>query len=77
MGEEVELQWKGRRSHPFGWWLGTVQSVQDGRITLVFRWVAPALSIHARMLRRRVCRGGAAAPAAAFDPHAFTALLGS
>lgn len=37
IGEEVEVQWKGRRSHPFGWWFGTVQSVRGNRITLVFR----------------------------------------
>jgi hypothetical protein len=37
VGEEVEVQWKGRRLHPYGWWLGTVQSVRGGRITLMFR----------------------------------------
>ena len=37
VGEEVEVQWKGRRSHPFGWWFGTVQSVRGNRLHLVFR----------------------------------------
>ncbi len=39
IGEEVEVQWKGRRSHPFGWWFATVQSVRGNRITLMFRYV--------------------------------------
>ena len=37
VGEEVEVQWKGRRSHPFGWWFGTVQSARGNRVVLVFR----------------------------------------
>jgi hypothetical protein len=37
VGEEVEVQWKGRRAHPFGWWFGTVQRARGNRITLVFR----------------------------------------
>lgn len=37
VGEEVEVQWKGRRCHPYGWWFGTVQSVRGNRVVLLFR----------------------------------------
>lgn len=39
VGEEVEVQWKGRRDHPMGWWLGTVQAVRPGvdRVSLIFQ----------------------------------------
>lgn len=36
------MQWKGRRSHPYGWWFGTVQSVRGNRVVLLFRCAAPA-----------------------------------
>lgn len=35
-GDAVEVQWKGRRNHPFGWWFGRVHSLQDGSVTLEF-----------------------------------------
>ncbi|GAB4823107.1 hypothetical protein N2152v2_010153 [Parachlorella kessleri] len=52
-GDHVEVQWKGRKGHPFGWWFGRVHAVQGGTVTLEFvqyprssawRWVdAPLL----------------------------------
>lgn len=43
VGEEVEVQWKGRRCHPYGWWFGTVQSVRGNRVVLLFRCASRAL----------------------------------
>ncbi|PSC69341.1 F-box protein [Micractinium conductrix] len=37
VGEEVEVQWKGRRAHPWGFWFATVQSVRGNRLALMFR----------------------------------------
>lgn len=53
-GDEVEVQWKGRKFHPFGWWYGIVAGVApaDNHVTLLFRqypdssvwrWVAAPL----------------------------------
>lgn len=50
----MEVQWKGRRCHPYGWWFGTVQSVRGNRVVLLFRWATPAGPADAR------CRGAAA-----------------
>lgn len=29
-GALVQVQWKGRKNHPFGWWLATVQAISGG-----------------------------------------------
>lgn len=42
VGEEVEVQWKGRKSHPFGWWFGCVQAICPDSITLAFKQYPPA-----------------------------------
>jgi hypothetical protein len=36
-GDDVELQWKGMKGHPFGWWLSHVKEVYDDRMVLMFR----------------------------------------
>ena len=33
----LPLRLQGRRAHPFGWWLGTVQAVRGDRVVLLFR----------------------------------------
>lgn len=37
VGEEVEVQWKGLRGHPFGWWLGVVNSVYLDKVVIAFQ----------------------------------------
>lgn len=44
VGDQVELQWKARRDHPFGWWLGTIQEVSQNQIIIDFKQY-PATSI--------------------------------
>lgn len=36
VGQEVEVQWKGMRGHPYGWWLGSVKSVCPQSVQLIF-----------------------------------------
>ena len=35
-GEYVEVQWKGRIDHPFGWWLGQVKEVSHDYVMVDF-----------------------------------------
>jgi len=36
VGEFVEVQWRYNRSWPFGWWLGVVNSIEEGKIIIDF-----------------------------------------
>eukprot|EP00887_Chlorella_sp_A99_P008143 scaffold12.g8143.t1 len=36
-GQLVQVQWRGRQEHPFGWWLATVAAIAGDRLTLLFR----------------------------------------
>ena len=35
-GEYVEVQWKARIDHPFGWWLGQVREVSHDHVMVEF-----------------------------------------
>eukprot|EP00955_Chlamydomonas_euryale_P039642 351479-Chlamydomonas_euryale.AAC.17 len=36
VGQQVEVQWRLELGHPFGWWLGTVQSLLWDRAVITF-----------------------------------------
>lgn len=35
-GEQVEVQWRGDKAHPFGWWFGTVRRVLRTSVVIEF-----------------------------------------